>query len=133
MQRYEQVYEGNELCKKSNRDWTIQELQSQRSDLIWKEVYYEDTGYDTYVPSIRGISACVDICQSINDCVYFSTSETKEGYACSVYKTCDYPMNSNHVNEFYKIYRMAERGNIFDMYIQIISFEYLGTNNFNST
>ena len=123
MNKYEHVHEGKQFCKKSKADWTIQELQSQRSDLDW---YKDHSKFESYgvcnVADNGGISACADICQSINDCVYFSTSETQECYACFVYKTCDDPIDANYENE-YKIYRLTKKGDTQNMYIQIIVLE----------
>ena len=102
---YEQVYETKQFCKQSSGDWTTQELQSQRPDLSWRIDYGNGV---LYVGNNGGILACSSICQSIKDCLYFSTSETSPSYACFIYKTCETPVTST---SDYKIYRIVVNSN----------------------
>lgn len=103
---YEQVYEGKQFCKNSSGDWTIVELESQRNDLTW----YSDFGNGVCnITNNGGISACADICASIKDCVYFSTSDATPCFACFIYKTCNNPIN---IENSYKIYQISDQGNI---------------------
>ena len=116
---YEQVNESEQFCKESTGDWTIEELRSQRSDLTWFNHFGNGV---CNIANKGGISACADICQSVTDCAFFSTSNTTSCYACFIYKTCQEPITSDYD---YKIYQMTNKGNTCNMYISITFLNYL--------
>ena len=105
---YEQMYAYKDFCTGQDEDWTLEELRSMRPDLA--DRWFIDRGAGVCnVANDGGVPACASICQSIQDCAYFSTSETTECYGCFIYKSCENAIQTKHD---YHIYRMTGKGNI---------------------
>jgi len=73
-------------------DFTVDELEASYASLPaqyggtpW---YSDSSGYGTATCNIRSVQTCAEICNAVVGCEAFSTSTTRDCYACFLYKRC---------------------------------------------
>ena len=98
---YAKVHAPHSFCK-TTEDWVQSDLEAIRGDLVWFGHFGNGV---CYVGNNGGAQACANICSTIPDCLFFSTSTTQDCYGCFIYKSCDSPITTEHN---YHIYQMLQ-------------------------